>query len=258
MFLYKDKEWLKNKYTNEKLSTYKIAKLCRVNDETIRKRLHKYNIPIRSKSEAEHLASGNHCVLSQEAIEWINGELLGDGALRSQSKYSANVTYTSKYPEYIKYVSNILKSYGVEQAGKIVKEYHKKYDCFTYHYNSRCYVELLPIRKQWYPEGKKIIPKDIKLTPLTLRQHYIGDGSLSCPEHWNPFIKLCTYGFPVADVEYFLEKLKRLGIKAKRSTRNAIRISAYSTKDFLKYIGSCPVECYQYKWRATKYANIPV
>ena len=97
MKLYNNKEWFKQKYIDEKLSTYKIAKLCNIGDECIRLRLHKFNIPIRSRSEAEHLASGNHCNLSQEAIEWINGELLGDGHIRSQSPYSANITYTSKW-----------------------------------------------------------------------------------------------------------------------------------------------------------------
>lgn len=248
MLLYRNKEWLRRKYIDEKLSTYKIAKICNVGDEPIRLYLHRYNIPIRSKGEAEHLASGNHCDLSPEAIEWINGELLGDGCIRSQSKYSANFTYTSKYPEYIEYVSNTLKLFGIEQAGKIKEEYSVKYDCYTYHYNSRCYVELLHIHEQWYSQKKKIIPRDLELTPLTLRQHYIGDGSLRKQAARTPFIKLCTYGFTISDVEYFISKLIKLGINAKRSARNAVRISSYSTKDFLSYIGVCPVECYQYKW----------
>lgn len=248
MLLYRNKEWLRHKYLDEKLSTYKIAELCKANDETIRKRLHRYNISVRSKSEAHHLARGNHCDLSLEAIEWINGELLGDGCLRSQSKYSANITYTSKYPEYLKYVRDTLNSFGIEQAGKIVEEYSKNFDCYTYHYNSRCYAELYSIYKQWYPEGKKIIPRDIEITPLTLRQHYIGDGTLRHQENRNPFIKLCTYGFPIIDVKYFLKKLTKLGIKATINARNAIRISSCSTKDFLDYIGECPVKCYKYKW----------
>ena len=248
MQLHNNKEWLRQKYVDEKLSTYKIAKLCNISDEPIRLRLHKFNIPIRSRSEAEHLASGNHCNLTQEAIEWINGELLGDGHIRSQSPYSANITYTSKYSEYLEYVSNTLMSFGIGQAGKIHKEYNKKFDCSVYHYNSRCYVELLPIYRQWYPEGKKIVPKDIKLTPITLRQHYIGDGCLGHQKNKNPYIKLSTDGFLVFDVEWLVNKLVELGFKSTRRKRNDIHISSYSVKNFLKYIGKCPVRCYEYKW----------
>ena len=173
-------------------------------------------------------------------------------------KYSAKFKYGSKYIEYIEYVRDTLKSFGIEQAGKIMKQYHKKLDCYSYHYCSRAYPELLTIRKQWYPENKKIIPKDIKLTPITLRQHYIGDGCLTNHRLGNSSIRLCTYGFTKPDVKNFLINITKLGIKANINARNAIRISSYSAKDFLKYIGDCPVECYQYKWGTMKYASIPV
>ncbi len=248
MLLYKNKEWLYNKYINEELSQERVGKLCRASQNTIWKWLHKHNIKPRSKSEAFHLRYANHCNLSQEAIEWINGELLGDGCLNSQSKYSARFTYGSKYKEYIEYVRDTLKSFGIEQAGKICKRKDKKRGNISYHYYSLCYPELLPIREQWYPHGKKIIPRDMEITPLTLRQHYIGDGCLYHPKQSRPSIKLCTYGFSITDVEYFVKELKKLGIKATRNIINVIYISTFSVKDFLAYIGECPIKCYQYKW----------
>ena len=248
MLPYKNREWLKGKYIKEKLSQEQVSNLCEVNQNTIWKWLHKHNITSRSKSEANHLRYANHCELSQKAIEWINGELLGDGSLQSQSKYSARFTYGSKYFEYIEYVRDTLKSFGIEQAGKICKQINKKRGNISYHYYSLCYPELLSIYNQWYPKGKKIIPRDIKLTSLILRQHYIGDGCLNHCKLGKPSIKLCTNGFLVADVEYLLEKLTELGIKTTRNVKNVIYISTHSTKDFLEYIGKCPVECFQYKW----------
>ncbi|GAJ16322.1 unnamed protein product, partial [marine sediment metagenome] len=56
---------------------------------TIWRWLKRLNILCRSYGEANHLRQANHCNLSPKAIEWINGELLGDGCLSSQSKYSA-------------------------------------------------------------------------------------------------------------------------------------------------------------------------
>ena len=236
-------------YWIKKLSMYQIAKEIGRSCMSIRYWLHKFNIPIRSSQEGIHLAKGNHCKVSKEALEWINGELLGDGHLESQSPCSARFQYDSKYLEYAQYVSDTLKFFGIEQCGKINERYYKDMGCYTYHYQSRCYEELLSIKKRWYPEGRKIVPKDIKLTPLTLRQFYIGDGSLICPKDSKPYIVLYTYGFTVFDVNWLVNELNRLGFKTTRwNASNTIHISTYSTKDFLDYIGNCPVRCYSYKW----------
>ena len=251
MKLYQDKEWLCEKYLKEKLSTTQIGKLCKRTKVTIGRWLMIFNIPRRSQSEYHHLATKNNCRLSEEALQWINGELLGDAHLELKSCYSARFHYGSKYLEYIEYVRDTLKSFGIEQAGNIQRRHitHRNMDTYAYDYCSKAYPELLPIRKQWYPEGKKIIPKDIKLTPLTLRQHYIGDGYLSHREKRNPHIILCSDAFPISCVNWFICQLKYLGFKTTRQpSHNRIHISSYSAKDFLSYIGICPVQCYQYKF----------
>ena len=247
---YKNKDWLNQKYSIEKLDSYQIAKLCNCVSSTIRCWLRRFNIPIRSNGEAHHLSYNNHCNLSKEAIEWINGELLGDGYLRLISSYSANFQYSSKYLEYIQYISDTLQSFGIERSGKIRKRYHKDMDYYSYSYQSHSYKKLLPIRKQWYPNNKKIVPKDIKLTPLVCRQWFIGDGSLIHQKKSNkPYIKLATCGFLIKDVENLIKKLREFYfIITRQMSSNSIHISTKSTKDFLNYIGYCPVECYQYKW----------
>jgi len=246
---YKNKEWLKNKYIDEKLNAYKIAKLCNITGhDTINNWLRRFNIPIRSYGEAFHLDRTNHCNLSKEAIEWLNGELLGDGGVYSQSSFSARFSYGTQYLEYIKYISNTLKSFGIKQSGKIKKYYDKRHDVYYYNYISRFYEELLLIRKRWYQKGKKIIPKDLILAPLTCRQWYIGDGTLYCGKKRKPAILLATCCFSDKEIFYLINQLGKLGIKATKQKRNIIHISSYSVKDFLDYIGDCPVECYRYKW----------
>jgi len=246
---YQNKEWLREKYWEEKLSLSQIGKLCDVTLENILYWMKKFDILRRSLSKGNHLARGNHCQLSQKAIEWIQGELLGDGCLISSSPYSAYFSYHSKYFEYAQYVSDTLKSFGIKQIGKINKYYHKKLNCYSYAYCSHHYVELLSLYKRWYPEGKKIISKDLELTPLILRQHFIGDGSLIHPKNYNPSIRLATCGFSIFDVEWLIKKLNKLGFKTTRQpAMNTIYISTHSTKDFLKYIGNSPVRCYDYKF----------
>ena len=247
---YCNREWLENKYWKEELSINEIAELCGVTYATIWYWLNKFGIPRRSINEANHLRRGNHCDLSREAIKWINGELLGDGYLRSETIYSARFFYTSKHLEYIQYISDTLKSFGIKRSGRIKKEYNKNQGNRSYKYNSYHYEELYPIYKQWYPKGKKIIPRDIILTPLTCRQWYIGDGCLQHSKRKMKFIALHTNGFESNDVEWLKNKLIKMGFKStRRLSDNAIGISAYSTKDFLDYIGKCPVKCYQYKWK---------
>jgi len=246
--LYKNKEWLINKYLKEKLSTRVMQKICNVSNPTICKWLTKYSIPFRTISESVHLSKANHCNLSIESIHWLYGELLGDGCLYKISPYSARFQYASKYKEYIQYVSDILKSFGIKQSGKILKI--KKCNSYYYQYKSYSYVELLSIYNKWYPNGKKIIPRDTILTPLVCRQWYIGDGSLKYSIHEKPSIRLCTNDFIVNDVNWLVKQLNNLGFKSTRQpVDNIIHILVCSTKDFLNYVGKCPVECYQYKFK---------
>ncbi|MBC8526012.1 MAG: hypothetical protein H8D22_03935 [Candidatus Cloacimonetes bacterium] len=246
---YKDKDWLKQKYLIEKLNIYQTGKLCNCSYMTIWRWLKKLNIQTRSVSEAKHLQRANHCQLSNKTRQWIDGELLGDGCLSSHSKYSAYFRYTSKYPQYIQYISNTLSSFGIKQTGKIQKKYNKRWNCYTYCYVSSRYVELLPIYKRWYPKDKKIIPKDLKLTPLVLRQEMIGDGCLLHQKYGRPRIQLATCGFPISDVKWLVEQLNKLDFKTTRlPASNRIGISTKSTRQFLDYIGECPIECYKYKW----------
>ena len=240
--------WLKQKYIDEKLSTTQISKICNVCFQTVARWLHKYNISPRSYSKAVHLAMANHCDLTKEATNWINGELLGDGCVRSLSPYSALFVYSSKYPEYINYIAKTLESFGIKQTGKICRRVNKQWGNIVYDYRSCSYVELLSIRKKWYPRGKKIVPKDIKLTSLTVKQWYIGDGSLEGSGNRRKSIILSSEGFTTKDNQWLIKRLKELGFKAKYRASNKIALSSYSTKDFLNYIGKCPVKCYQYKW----------
>ena len=113
--LYRNKDWLNNIYLKEKLSTTKIAKICNVSDETIRCRLKKNNISCRSISESVHLAKTNHCNLSIEAINWIYGELLGDGCLQPISPFSARFQYLWNLRH--DFIYSIIFSLGRENAG---------------------------------------------------------------------------------------------------------------------------------------------
>ena len=96
----------------------------------------------------------------------------------------------------------------------------------------------------------KLSQENIRLTSLTCRQWYIGDGSLIQRKQRTikPYIILCTCGFLIEDVKWLIKELNNLGFKATKYSQNSIYISSYFIKKFLNYIKDCPVNCYQYKW----------
>lgn len=195
-----------------------------------------------------YIMSHNHCNVTQDFLAWADGELLGDGCLVPCSLSSARFRYSSKRLSYLQYVSCTLKSFGIEQTGKIFKTLQKILNVSYYSYTSRCYPELLPLRRRWYPEGKKVVPRDVVLLPITCRQWYIGDGTLYKTLK-NLRITLSTEGFTRVDVAWLVKQLAEIGILAtQQHVHNRITIASCSVKDFLNYTGESPVECYKYKW----------
>ena len=188
------------------------------------------------------------CNLYGESLDWIIGELLGDGCIiitQGTQSQTATFKYSSKYLEYIQYVSNTLRRFGIVRAGEIYKEYNKKWGVWGYHYQSCSYYELKVLYDWWYSGGTKDVSRSTLLTPLVCRQWYIGDGSL---HRVNNCIRISTECFPEGTVNWLVKQLINIGIRAKRTRVNRIYISPYSTANFLDYIGECPVECYKYKW----------
>ncbi len=271
--LYKNRDWLNNQYWNLNKSAHQIATELNINEDVVLYWLKKLNIKRRSLSEAAYFRQSNYVDLSFKAIEFIEGELLGDGHLEIQSKYSARYSHGSKYKEYVEWLSEMFNSFGVKQTGKIYQNFNKERlldghffsGSWAYNYASLSYPELLTLWKRWYRPSTskdakqwkhlykyiKIVPRDIELTPLVCRQWYIGDGSLSHYKRGKSrdTIKLSTKGFLVEDIDFLVIELKKLGFKATRQlSDNNIYISTESTPAFLKYIGDCPIDCYRYKW----------
>lgn len=262
--LYRNRKWLELQYS--KKSGNRIAKERGVNVSTIRKWLHRFNIKIRSQSEAVSLATSNHVNLTEEALEFLVGNLLGDGHLSRQSKVSAWYENGSKFRSYLEWLSSLFTSYGIEQLGKIYEGRGKlpgrDKTYIGFYYASRHYCELKELHNKWYRKAKrdekyktgrqrkwiKILPTDLKLTQLVCRQWYLGDGHLGHSSR-SSYIEIATGGFGKVAVERLVAMLKKLGFVAARCKDKKIYISTKSTKDFLDYIGPCPVKCYEYKWK---------
>jgi len=167
-----DIEYLKCLYYDKKLSGTDIAKKYNVTPGAVFIKFRRYGIKRRSLSDAQALKA-NHIELSSGMIEFIDGLLLGDGCVScpTQSKKSACYSHTDKHVKYLTWLAMKLLKYNII-TGTIAPHFNN-----TFHLKTKFYREFLKIRIRWYPDGKKKVPLDIKITPIVLLNWYIGDGS---------------------------------------------------------------------------------
>lgn len=255
--LYTDKDWLTNRYSTLQQSAKIIAGRCKCNPFTIYRWLKRLGISVRDHSESMYLRS-RHVNLSGKALEFLNGELLGDGHLNHDCKRTSSFVRSSKYKKYLTCVKKQLSSFGI-RSGRIRRYLDLKLKSRWFDFSSRRYVELRYLQEKWYrpstkeerkvwPRRKftKIVPLDLELTPLTCLQWYLGDGTVQ-----DKSLALSTMGFAREEVSLLCQLLERLGFKATVHTNNSIWIWKRSAQDFLDYIGYCPEKIssiYKYKW----------
>lgn len=103
-------------------------------------------------------------------------------------------------------------------------------------------------RPRWYPNGTKSVPKDIQLTPIVCLYWYLGDGGLHYCKSKFKGVRLCTNAFLISDIDFLRGKLLDLGFRSFREKKGVIGLSPIQARNFLGYIGDCPVDCYRYKW----------
>jgi len=252
---YKDRDWLYKHYIILQESTHVMAKKADCGQTTVWYWLHKFEIPARTPGEGIFLATRNYLNFSEELSNLLEGELLGDGSVVMNGSRSALYSHSSKYREYLAWLSKTFTDLELEQSGKI--NYRGPTPLSPnggYKYTSRSYPELVSIRQRWYSNGKKIVPKDLKLNPLICRQWYIGDGNLHNLTRWSPDIRFCTDDFDKLSIDHLLKELRDNGFKVSHQpSENRIGMSVKSIRDFLHWIGPCPEviqNIYGYKWEA--------
>lgn len=237
------KDLLIKLYQDEGRTLEEIAEQIGCSPTQINRYLRSYGIPLRERGSRPLKVK-----LLPECIEFLSGELLGDGYLHPLKK-SASYQHASKYREYIEWISQTLASWGIEQSGQI-QQINAQWS-IVYRYSSRHYRALKDLRDRFYPNGRKIVPEDIELTPLTVRQWYIGDGCFAKPRkgHGRGNIIFATCSFDQRSIDILLAKMRDLGFRVSHwKASNSIGLSPYSIADFFNYIGPCPISCYQYKW----------
>ena len=112
----------------------------------------------------------------------ITGCLLSDMSIEKTSSVSARLCQANKYKEFLTFLSFILNMDNIPE-GDISSYITSKKSIIKsrpqyFKYRSKSLNGLLSLHEKWYPNGKKIIPVDIKINPITMLFMYLGDGSL--------------------------------------------------------------------------------
>lgn len=255
--LLSDRNWLYQQYIVFRKSIHQIAEEMGISGNSIERALIRHDIPRRNLSEAGLLSQSNHVNLSPLALEFLNGELLGDGCLFPDT-YSARYQHGNKHYDYLVWLSDILAGFGIRQVGNINTKHSR--GVIAYSYSSSYYRELKPLYDLWYKDRIKIIPRGLVLTPLTVRQWYIGDGSLSANKsaiyRSQIVLNLACMSFTVEEIDWLASELQaETGCPFRMQKNKCLWISFGHVQNFLDYIGPCPREIehiYGYKWDTYK------
>jgi len=178
--------------------------------------------------------------LTDEQEQILIGSLLGDGEIIKNISTAANFLYSvgrqqSDY-EYLKW--NYDKFLSFRKNAKIVlfTKIDKRPGWKPY---CGCQFKTIsaPIftkfHDTWYPNGLKIIPKNIKLTPLSAAVWFCDDGSFRAKRREGINLQIATHGFDLGSVEYICNELhsftgeKFLISQDKRNNRDIKGIGYY-------------------------------
>ena len=204
--------------------------------------------------------SNEYIQINDDLRQIIDGELLGDGCIiKPKSCINSLFQYKTSNQEYSDYIKSKLLSFDPSHDYDHSQYIHLERATGISWY-TKTNPSLTEIYNRWYPDDIKVVPRDIKLTPLTCLHWFLGDGCLSTnTKTQQQYIELHTQGFSVDDIDFLVSSLNSIGFKASRVKarlkKNSdemtykIAISPKSMTKFLKYIGECPVDSYKYKWK---------
>lgn len=266
---------LNRMYNHEGKSQQEIANIYGMKThKTVSMYMKKFGIKARGKSEAliaHHNGLYSHTPLTKRELEIILGETLGDGCLQIDKRNTGESTpyyrHSSKYKEYLEWLPSALFSLKWKEVTETKHNYIKKDGTVLTSFNLRslCHPDLKSIYNDFYDiiDGNPIkhIPYGIRLTPLMLRHWFLGDGTAGLFStgkdkngnkklSWQMTIYTCSFSKEELEI-IILPQLVGMGIIATitmKPGRHRLRISAKSFDRFYEVIGSCPVDCYSYKW----------
>lgn len=153
--------------------------------------------------------------------EVLVGLLLGDGHLarpnhHNQHNACLSINRKSSDREYQKLTSEIFEDYLTPKSLTDYQIYDKRTKKIYYQsrFRSMCHPYFSEYHNKWYKNRIKIVPKNIVLTPTSVKFWFADDGCVhSCGHHQNQTrleLKLATHAFAYDEVEFLQSSLYNL------------------------------------------------
>lgn len=191
--------------------------------------------------------------------ELIEGHLLGDGCIDSKGHAFRLGTNIQAYARKLQNELNML----ADKKNKLTYHPPAKKIWKTGEFTSKeswtsvccCKPIFWKQRERWYPDGEKVVPGDLQLTPTIINRWYIDDGYLTVvPNRSITTVSLCTDSFSDEHIDFLRDAIgSAIGIDTgtciiHRKFRRIVIYTKARVEKFLDYIGSPPVTEYSYKW----------
>jgi hypothetical protein len=206
-------------------------------------------------SLANHKRQANNCVIDNNLQQIIDGLLLSDAWMMSNSIFSAEFRISSKHDDIPKY---LLKEFSKRdiKCSHTSRNRHDKRTNKVYHceeFRTRAYVQFKKIRDKWYKDGYKEPPTTLKLTPIVLYLWYVGDGCKITERNGKNAIILCTDSFSDSSIELLREKLISLfskkNVTISKSQYSRIRIGIKLFTNFLEECKKSRINLPSYEYK---------
>lgn len=180
---------------------------------------------------------------------FIEASLLGDGCIkRPKINGLYRLTQVSRHTDYVMWVKELLDQHTTTRLYYYEKRADGKNAAPWYILETIVNPLFTELYSKWYPEKKKIVPKDLILTPQSLAVWIMDDGSYNKPRKE---YKMCTNAFTFEDVDFLKDVLYRdLNLKSSvRKDRNqpVLYILRPSTRDVPEIVKNYIFPSFRYK-----------
>ncbi len=210
-----DTEILLQQYIVEEKSITSIAKQLGTSRGAITRRLIDLNVNIRDFRTAHTLVCHKTFEMTENIQEIIDGLLLSDAWIEYSTNGEGRLAIEQRFDR-VSWLENIINDFrkvNVETSMAYREARDSVFDgkaingSPSFLLRTMKYVNFTKERQRWYPNGKKIVPHDVKLSPLALAYWYWGDGGLTSN---NSVMRFCTDGFSFEEVDELCSKLKNI------------------------------------------------
>jgi hypothetical protein len=156
---------------------------------------------------------------TKEQTNLLLGCLLGDGSLSKADKENSRFSFCQQIQkiERVREIEIKMQPFSskitIRRASKPKKENGKIKRLKTrFLHRAEIYTCHNPLfttlRKEWYPNGKKIIPRTLKLN-WEIFAHWFQDDGSNNKNRQNKRLRLATHSFTESDVDFLIEILQR-------------------------------------------------